>query len=555
MLANLQWPANGDADLERNPDNLGSNILIKKPGAIGSMRCNRFWFLGLFVVVLCTTGCASGLKHYERTSSTSLDDPESTTAGQLFTEEQKAHPGKSGFALLTNSETAFRARNGAAAIAEKTIDAQYYIWESDTTGLILVDRLIRAADRGVRVRLLVDDFGTAGRDFDIAMMDAHPNIEIRLFNPFANRGFRGIEFLTDLSRVNHRMHNKSFIVDNAIAVVGGRNIGDHYFGVDTVNNFRDLDLLAVGPIVRGVSASFDTFWNSEWAVPTAAIAATNSSAEERTKLKKEFQEWAIKAQGQYPYVTSRHRRERIADLEKVRDRFVWTDAEVLFDDPSKALGTEHQGIAPRLWGIVEKMKEELLIESAYFVPGEIGVRALRDLRMRGVRVRILTNSLASNDVVAAFSGYSKYRKALLKNGVELHELQADFETARKHWSILAARSRASLHTKVLVFDREHVFIGSMNLDPRSSRINTEIGILVHSPELAAQVAAFMDEGAQLDNSYKLAVVADPDHDGAALAWIGEEEGQEVLQMSEPDTGFGRQFSVFLMALLPIEEQL
>ncbi len=218
-----------------------------------SLRC---LVNALSVAVLLLGGCARSYKDYDRVVSSALEDPGSTTTGQFFLPELARNPGKSGFILLTSAEAAFGARNGAAAIADKTIDAQYYIWQADATGKLLVNRLIRAADRGVRVRLLLDDYLTAGKDLGITIIDGHPNIEVRIFNPFLHRVFRGIDFLADFSRVNHRMHNKVFIADNAAAILGGRNIGDEYFGVNREANFRDLDVLAIGPVVEDVSRSF-----------------------------------------------------------------------------------------------------------------------------------------------------------------------------------------------------------------------------------------------------------------------------------------------------------
>ncbi len=500
-------------------------------------------------------GCASVPKDFDRKPSSALEDPGGTTAGQFFLPELEKHSGQSGFILLPSAEEAFRARNGAVAIADKTIDAQYYIWESDTTGKMLINQLIRAADRGVRVRILLDDYLTTGKDLGIAIVDSHPNIEVRVFNPFLNRAFRGIDFVTDFSRVNHRMHNKAFISDNAVAVLGGRNIGDQYFGVDPDANFRDLDVLAIGPVVKDVSRSFDIFWNHDLAVPIGAVTDFDVSAEVRQKRYEALREWSIKEAVGYPYVVFRERQQRIASLDHVRDRFIWAEAEVLFDDPGKAEGTGKQGIAPRLRQVITNLKDELLIESAYFVPGRRGVVLLKGLEKSGVDVRILTNSLASNDVPAAFSGYAPYRAPLLGYGVELHELRADPGTARQYWSNLAVRARATLHTKTLVFDRRAVFIGSMNLDPRSVDINTEIGLLIHSEELSKQVAAFIEMGMEPDNSYALSLNDKPGSALERLIWRSEAQGEIVRHYDDPDTNFGQQVRAWFLSLLPLEKQL
>ena len=521
------------------------------PG-IPSIRCCT---AALAIGVLALGGCAGVPKEFDRNPSWALEDPSRTTAGQFFRSELEEYPGQSGFILLASAEESFRARNGAAALADKTIDAQYYIWEADTSGKLLINRLVRAADRGVRVRLLLDDVSTTGKDLGIAIVDSHPNIEIRVFNPFLHRAFRWIDFVTDFSRVNHRMHNKAFIADNAVAVLGGRNIGDRYFGVDPDANFRDLDVLAIGPVVADVSHSFDIFWNSDLAIPVGAITDFNVSGEERRARFQALREWSVQEAEGYPYEVFRERQQRIARLDRLRESFIWADAEVLFDDPDKAAGKSTQGIAPRLRQVIANLRDELLIESAYFVPGTNGVDLLGQLENRGVDVRILTNSLASNDVIPAFSGYAPYRVPLLRRGVELHELRADPGTVRRYWSNLAVHARASLHTKTLVFDRSDVFIGSMNLDPRSGRINTEIGLLIHSEELSTQVAEYIELGMKPDNSYELSLDDNPGRSVGPLTWQSETDGEIVRHYDEPDTALGQKVRAWFLSLLPIEKQL
>ena len=255
----------------------------------------------LFSACLWLAGCATTIPtDYQRTESTAFADPGGTELGRFFRAEMDAHPGKSGMTLLSTGEWGFRARAGLANQAEKTIDVQYYIWEVDTAGIILAERILRAADRGVRVRMLLDHVTTKDTDFKFARMDFHRNIEIRVFNPFANRRFRALEFLFSLERLNHRMHNKAFIVDNAIAIVGGRNIGDDYFGVDAAANYRDLDLTMVGPVVQDVSRSFDEYWNSEYAVPISAIIDECLSEEEFQERKDKIYRWVEEVEG-YPY--------------------------------------------------------------------------------------------------------------------------------------------------------------------------------------------------------------------------------------------------------------
>jgi len=418
-----------------------------------------------------------------------------------------------------------------------------------------VQRLLQAAGRGVRVRVLLDDIHTRGKDFNIALVDAHPNVEVRLFNPFANRSRRGLEFLTSMSRVNHRMHNKLFLMDNALAVVGGRNIGDHYFGVNTTTNFRDLDLLAVGPIVPRLSASFDEFWNSDWAMPVAAFLEEPPRKIQVDEAVARLCAWMEQQTG-FPYPIENTQDEIVERLQQARGRFIWGPAEVLSDTPHK-VGSDgsYQGIAPTLAANAGDLREELLIESAYFVPGKEGVEGLSALVARGVRVRVLTNSLASNDVVPAHAGYARNREGLLAGGVDLHELRPDAGSVRNGWSLHGSSSAASLHTKAVVFDREKVFIGTYNLDPRSRSINTEIALLVESPELAEQVVAFMDSGARPDNSYRVVLEEDAMDAAAALTWTAEDGGRKVRYDSDPEVGFWRRLSADFLSLLPMESQL
>ena len=512
-------------------------------------------FSTVALLSLVLAACAEIPTDIERPVSRALENSQDTTARSLFAQEELSNPGRSGFALLASGETAFVARTDIIAVAEETVDAQYFAWEADQTGKLLIDSLVRAADDGVRVRLLIDDIQTAGLDAGLGHLDNLPNVEVRVFNPFANRDTRFLDFVGDFSRAQRRMHNKALIVDNSVAVVGGRNIGNHYFGVDTVFNYRDLDLLAVGPVVPQISSVFDKFWNSEFAVPIDAFLSTQLSIDETRQRQQQLHEWAEAGADDYPYPVLREYDQSVANLETFRDKLVWPNyVELLFDDPEKAAGEEESDFVIRGRWLAEQLENEILIEVAYFVPESEYVPLYRDLIERGIRIRILTNSLASIDVVPAFSGYSNYRERLLRQGVELHELKADVEVARKYWSFLAIKSRATLHTKAGVYDREWVFVGSFNADPRSRWINTEVGLLIHSSELAGQVADFIESGMDPNNSYKLALNEERGP-GERLTWIHEVDGVEVRETSEPDAPFWLVFTSWLISMLPIEEYL
>ena len=344
---------------------------------------------------------------------------------------------------------------------------QYYIWDGDTTGRIILDRVMKAADRGVRVRLLIDDPYYKASDPVIAALDAHPNVEIRLFNPLTNRSWSALDFILDFGRVNRRMHNKLMVADNAAAIVGGRNIGDIYYGVNTIANYRDLDVLAVGPVVRDLSGVFDRYWNSPSTVPIAAIVDRAYGAADLDAILVRLREEIAAAD--YPYPIDQDLDELAARGAELRDNLVWAHGRIIADDPEAvARGEESDDVVEFIRGRVAQLKEELLIESPYFVLPAGAQATVKALHERNVRVRVLTNSLASNDMLPAHSGYAKTRRRLLENGMELYELRPDTDAFRPGWSLLSGRSPAALHTKAMAFDREAVFIGSFNLDPRSA---------------------------------------------------------------------------------------
>jgi len=517
------------------------------------VRHCRSWCITL-ILALALGGCATRLPVApERSSSTAFDKPLETGLGRFFQSELAAHPGKSGVAMVSTSEWGFRARAGLANMAEKTLDLQYYIWEVDSAGSILAERVLRAADRGVRVRMLIDDVNTGNTDFKFARMDDHPNIEIRLYNPFAKRDARISEFVFNVNRLNHRMHNKAFIADNALAIVGGRNIGNNYFGVDTVANFRDLDLALVGPVVQEVSRSFDEFWNSEWSVPVSYLVEETLTQQEFLTRKARLYDWVKNVQD-FPYPIDTTSEALFVKLDEFRDNFVWTDVSIYYDAPDK-LETGAEEVTDQLRREGRDKQHELLVEAAYYIPGPRQLEATRLNHEKGIRQRLLTNSLATNDVAAAHAGYARYREQLIRNGVELYELRPDAGSVRKKWSLLAGRSRVSLHTKAFVADRETVAIGSFNVDPRSIALNTEIVVVIRNPGLAAQVADYMDSGVLSENSYRVLLEADEATGNERLVWVTEKDGQEVRYYSDPDVSVWRRFSAWFMSLLPIEEHL
>ncbi len=457
-----------------------------------------------------------------------------------------AHPGRSGMALVQDNLDAFAVRALGARDAERSLDLQYYIWHDDTTGRLLDHELLRAAERGVRVRLLLDDLNAHGRDSILAALDAHPNIEVRMFNPTRNRSgtfSRAMEMLLRLVSVNRRMHNKAWIADGRVAVVGGRNIGDEYFSASADTNFIDLDALVVGPAVAQTEAIFDEFWNSRGAIPLSSLARARPGA---LRQLREQANAAGDTDSEHPYI----RRVRAArDLGGFLDApaLYWPDRlQVLSDPASKAGGADpSRWLVHPLADAMLQAKRTLQLVSPYFVPGERGVQALRGLRDKGVDVQVLTNSLAATDVLAVHSGYAPYRKPLLEAGVGLFELKARDERD----SSLFGSSGASLHTKAFTVDGESGFIGSFNIDPRSISLNTEMGVLFHDADATAALERLIHGKTDGSQSYRVRL-----RDGS-LRWEDASTRPSVELDEEPDTGFWQRAVVKLLGWLPIESQL
>ena len=516
-------------------------------------------------LILTFAGCASIPKNFQQIPSTAFQYPETTKLGQFFAGPIEQHRGKSGFWMLNQGKEAILARLALADMAERTIDMQYYIWEDDASGWLLMARAVQAAQRGVRVRILVDDLTLSGRNLKlvVALNAQFPNMEFRLYNPFSRRYstklFWGLEFIRNKSRLNHRMHNKIFAVDNQVAIVGGRNIGDNYFGTSSKINYRDVDLLMAGPIAADVSASFDTYWNSKWAVPLEAFKHITPSAKDIDRAKKRLKETTAKFEKEYPYRLDIRRQDLLKRLREIRDELIWAKAEVLYDPPDKGRSTEQQpGVAERLSELAGEVQHDLLIESPYFLPSELMLKRMGEMARRGVNLRILTNSLASTDVTIVQAAYAKYRDTLLDSGVRLYELRPDAESKKLYVADTALLSKLSLHAKVVVFDKEKVFVGTLNLDPRSMILNTEVGVLVHSPELARMITKDLEVDFQAQNRWQLDLERDAvwgeDEMETYLVWITDKNGKEKRYYREP-AGFWLKVKAAFLSLLPVEDQL
>ena len=508
--------------------------------------------LALFLI----GGCATLPKDFDRPESYAYTDTDDTSFGKARRDEMVAHPGQSGFLLLASGLDAFVARALLAHGAERSIDAQYYLYHDDLTGRLFTDMLLKAADRGVRVRLLLDDMDLEGRDLGAAVMDSHPNIEVRIFNPFSRNTGRIIQFVTRLGSVTRRMHNKSFTVDNQATILGGRNIGDAYFEADPDLDFNDLDVVAIGPVAREVSVSFDRYWNNELAYPATVLKGeppTPVEIEQKTKLLKEF----VAQQADSVYLQALRDSDLANNIRHDRVLYHWGDAEVLYDQPEKLVQDFSKSefhLAPKIAPYFDGVQDEFIIFSPYFVPGKQGVAFLRQLSERGVRVRILTNSLSSTDVGIVHAGYAKYRKDLLRAGVELYEMNMKIsKEERKRKKGGYGSSQASLHAKAFIFDRKQVFIGSLNLDPRAVLHNTEIGVVLTSTEIASGMSDWFDRNIEL-MAFRLELRTDEDGYEQIL-WHGLENGEQRVFDVEPYTSFWRRFGIGFMGLLPIESQL
>jgi putative cardiolipin synthase len=518
------------------------------------------WRLLVLPLVLGLTlagGCGTLPPLEGRMQSSAAIETDDTRLGQALAPRVAASGGNSGLHMLADARDAFAARALLAQAAERTLDVQYYIWHGDMSGSLLFESLRAAADRGVRVRLLLDDNGTGGIDATLAALDAHPEVEVRLFNPFVIREPKMIGYLTDFSRLNRRMHNKSFTADNQATIIGGRNVGDEYFGATDGTVFVDLDVLAVGPVVKQVSADFDRYWSSGSSYPAAAILAPATAAqrEELATAAHRLEQAPAAA----AYLDAIRRSSFATDLLQGRLALEWAPTRMVSDDPAKGLGlAEPEGnLTHELREVIGDPAEEVDLISAYFVPTKAGVEAFTGLVRRGVTVKILTNSLEATDVAAVHAGYAKRRTALLEGGVALYELRllggAPTTSAQENKSdrslVRGSSSGSSLHAKTFTVDGRRVFIGSFNFDPRSQHLNTELGFVIDSPAMAQAISGRVAQRLP-EASYQVLL-----SEQGGLYWLERRDGREIRHEVEPGTSIWLRSGVWLMSLLPIEWML
>jgi putative cardiolipin synthase len=511
----------------------------------------------LVLVIFSMVGCSTLPRGASspKTPSSALERPEDTRLGRKFLAASQQHHDESGYHVINSGIDGLVTRIQMIDAAERTIDMQYFIFRGDDTGLLIAEALERAADRGVRVRVLVDDGDTVAGDEKILALGRHPNIEVRIFNPFDYRGhnafLRQIDFLLHKGRLDYRMHNKLMVVDNSVALVGGRNVGAQYFQVEPDSQFADDDAFAAGEIGPALSKTFDSYWNSQFSVPSTVLPLPKERSKEAAVS---FKDGGVDVRARI--ASGSPFRELITDDGALH----WAKATVVCDSPDKknVATRKRRGrlMAPEVTQAMQGANRELLMVTPYFVPSDTEIALLEELRARNAKVRILSNSLESAPVLSAQSGYNKFRIRLLESGAQLYEVRALLSSTRG-----SGQSRAisrygtyGLHAKLYVMDRQRFYIGSMNYDQRSWRINTEIGLIIESPEMAGEVARRFEAMVSPDAAYRV-YLHDDSKGRPELHWTTEIDHQKVEFTHEPNRGFWQRTKVEVLGLLPIEREL
>jgi putative cardiolipin synthase len=520
--------------------------------------------------MLC--GCA-GLPpgaDFPKAASVALAHPEETRLGQQFAAAAHEHGENSGFRVISVGVDGFQLRMQLIDAAQRTLDLQYYIFRGDETGRMLTDGLERAADRGVRVRVLVDDGETVAGDEQILRLLDHPSVEVRIFNPFDYRGrsrlLRKLDFAFHAPRLDYRMHNKLLVADNAVALIGGRNIGNQYFQIDPESQFADDDVFTVGPNVNELSGTFDEFWNSDLAIPAKALSRSKPPTIGMT-TRPEQERTSRHSRGQpqpapIDYASLLKTGEPFAGISSGKLPLVWAHAQVVYDSPDKKPVSRGalpgRLIAHAVFDAIREVQSEFLLVTPYFIPAADELQLLKDLRRRQARVRILTNSLESTTEIAAQAGYDHYRVPLLEDGVELYEVRALLGSVRGtgQTAKVSRYGNYALHGKMYVFDRQKLLIGSMNYDQRSKRINTEVGLMIQSSDLAQQTARRFEAMVKPTECYIDGLLpAGAPGKSARLVWRTEKDGRMVEYTREPARSEWQRLKVKFLALLPLDSEL
>ncbi|WP_408583406.1 phospholipase D family protein [Paraburkholderia tropica] len=541
-------------------------------------RAHPFALLAACLCLALAAGCATRppASDYPRQSTAAMStaDARATPLGAALAAPEAAHPDQSGFRLLATGTDSLQMRVALARAATKTLDMQYYIANEDTTGKLLLGSALYAADRGVRVRMLVDDLNFHDIDRLMAALNSHPNIQIRVFNPYGSTSesmfTRTRNFFTNVDQFTRRMHNKATIVDNELVIVGGRNLGDEYFSASPTLQFTDLDVLGAGPVARAVSDSFDAYWNSAVSYPLSVLNHQKFDAHDLDTARDDLrQHWRDTAK---PYNAKPLNATPLAQqITRGELGLVWAKWHFVADSPEKIAGAhdgdQHGQMGDAMRSLLDQIHQanrSVLVFSPYFVPHEAGVQAIRDLTARGVRVAILTNSLAATDAIAVQAGYSPYRVPMLQAGAELYEFKPvqPAGSPQRRFGIVGSQSRASLHAKAYVIDDSTLVIGSLNLDPRSANLNTELALSIDSAPVAHEVTGYFALASSPKASYRV-TLATPAQlasmRGSAisspLVWTDEEDGAIRTYNLDPGAGFYRNLLTGLFLLLPVDNQL
>jgi putative cardiolipin synthase len=530
----------------------------------------RRW-AGLLLASVLLDACA-GLPpgaDFPKQPSVAFAHPEETTLGRQFAAAAQRHPGSSNFHIINAGADGFRIRAEMIDAAQRTLDLQYYIFRGDETGRLLTDHLERASERGVRIRVLIDDGDTIAGDQQILRLLKHPTVELRIFNPASYRGhslvLRRLEFVLKKRRLDYRMHNKLLVVDNAAALVGGRNIGNQYFQIDPESQFADDDVFAAGPIVPELSKAFDEFWNSNLAIPAQALERhTREPIDAVSGTKKDGSGETPAHEGKpgpIDYAALVATGEPYNSIISGKVALSWAPAKLVYDSPDKkdvvkgAIGGRL--IVPQVEDAMRAVKTEMLIITPYLVPSDDEMKSLVELRERQARVRILTNSLESATEISAQSGYEKYRVPMLESGIELYEIRSRLGNTRGSGQSrkVSRYGNYALHAKVYEFDRHSVFFGSMNLDQRSQHINTEIGLIIDSPDLAQQTAQRFEDMVKPENCYIVSLIPASAGGKPHLVWRTVENGHPAEYTKEPGRSAWKRFKAKLLSFLPLEREL
>ncbi len=502
-------------------------------------------------VVLILSGCASVVYSTKNLPSDYMDrvktklqakpfDPFSTNVGSVYAKELKGDEDISGAALIKNGAYALLHRVALARMAQHTIELQTYIYENDLTGRLLMRELKAAADRGVTVRIIVDDNGLDSDHSDIMALDYHPNIEVKVFNPYKYRSriLRYPQLVFHVARMNYRMHNKLFIVDGMAVIMGGRNVAGNYFDANSVMNFSDTDVLFLGKMAADSVKSFNEYWDYHRSIPVS-VFPEQKNPERLGDIDKEIS--ALESEHPEEYARYQHIINEFINHYNARDYDIyWGNGAVIADSPEKAEGSEE--LSPivtaleYLWTMTEK---SVYISSAYLVPGNLGTEDILRAKRNGVDINILTNSLSSTDASVVYSAWRKYRDELVENGVNVYEFRREGYKVKNH-----LRSGASLHSKAMVFDDKITWVGSFNLDPRSAAINTEVVGAFYNPDFALKVRQSIEEDMAPERAWRLF------SDNGSVVWKTVRNGREEISRHCPDTSFGARLLMILMTGVP-----